>query len=218
MLVPILLAATVVTHRLPPMTDGECDEFRIRHEVTIPRFTLRSREASQAINDFIDEHARDAVDYDDEAKSETCDRDPGRVGTQTIDCEAGLVTNSFVGVHCHASADVGAHPTSWPESYNFEIVSNHIRELEIDDFFIDNYQPILREELRRAVAAWEHKYPDAAHLDGDIIRRLQNASLGAKSIIFTYDLDSHVYQTVEIPYSRLRRILRPAIWRVVHHR
>lgn len=220
MLSVILLAATVVSHRFPAITDGACDgdELRVRHEVTVPRFRLKSSAASTAINDFVEEHAKDTVDYDAEAKQEKCEDYNSRIAIQAIKCEAGLVTDEFAGVHCHAEADIGAHPADWPESYNFRILGNTIRELSLDDFFIGDYEAALREELTHAVRSSEHRNPDARHSDGDIIGRLEKATLGKKSMIFAYDLSARTYNTVEIPYSRLRRILRPSLWRAVRQR
>jgi len=204
MLVPAILAASVLMHKLPPITDEEC----VTHEAALPQFTLASKDASEEVNDKIEEKARDTISYDDETEPVHCDAANLDNRSQTIDCQPQLVTEHFIGVRCHASANSGAHPTSWSESYNFRIDGDAVREIEMEDFFVAGYESALRTELRRVL-------PHSTH---DPLDRIENATLGRDGVIFAFDQDVHVYRDVAISYAHLRKILRPEIRRAVAQR
>ena len=73
-----------------------------------------------------------------------------------------------------------------------------MKELDIDDIFIDGYEP----ELQRLANS----------------QKIDAVTLGCCSIEVATDLNSHSYGTVEIPYASLRKILRPEIWALVRER
>lgn len=216
MVIAALLAATVTIRRLPAHSaldgwsdDGQCWAMKITHSATLPRVRLQSPAAAATLNAIVERKVRDDIGYDDtdddapegctKKNTETTEREA------VASCKALRADERFVGIACNIYVDMGAHPVDGPLGFNFEIIGDRVRELKMGDLFVRDYKEPLRVEFLRALAENPR--------EGDPLERIVSITLSRRGIDVAYDETARDYQTIEIPYARLHRVLRPAIWR-----